>query len=98
MGYSDSDWAGDPSSRKSLSSGHVEADSCRLTSFLEGKDVATSSGMAEYNAMCSSSEELLDLRTILQHFVFSVNITLFLRLSGCAEYSAESWTGDVKAL
>ena len=33
--------------------------------------------MAEYNAMCSSAEELLDLRTILEHFGFSVNITLF---------------------
>ena len=28
VGYSDSDWAGDPSSRKSQSSGHVEADGC----------------------------------------------------------------------
>ena len=32
-GYSDSDWAGDPSSRKSQRSGHVEADGCPLTSF-----------------------------------------------------------------
>ena len=31
VGYSDSDWAGDPSSRKSQSSGHVEADGCPLT-------------------------------------------------------------------
>ena len=33
VGYSDSDWAGDPSSRKSQSSAHVEADGCPLTSF-----------------------------------------------------------------
>ena len=38
VGYSDSDWAGDPSSRKSQSSGHVEADGCPLTSFSRGKD------------------------------------------------------------
>ena len=33
VGYSDSDGAGDPSSRESQSSGHVEADGCPLTSF-----------------------------------------------------------------
>ena len=31
--YTDSDWAGHSSSRKSQSSGHVEADGCPLTSF-----------------------------------------------------------------
>ena len=31
VGYSDSDWVGDPSSRKSQSGGHVEADGCPLT-------------------------------------------------------------------
>ena len=54
VGYSGSDWAGDPSSRKSQSSGHVEADGCPLTSFSRRQNcVATSSGMAEYYAMCS---------------------------------------------
>ena len=78
VGYSDSDWAGDPSSRKSQSSGHVEADSCPLTSFSRRQScVATSSGMAECYAMCSTAEELLHLRTIPEHFGFSVNITLF---------------------
>ena len=33
--------------------------------------------MAEYHAICSTAEELLHLRTILEHFGFSVNITLF---------------------
>ena len=53
VGYSDSDWACDPSSRKSQSSGHVEADGCPLSSFSRRQScVATSSGMAEYCAMC----------------------------------------------
>ena len=68
VGYSDSDWAGDPSSRKSQSSGHVEADGCPLTSFSRRQScVATSSGMAEYYDMCSTSQELLHLRSILEH-------------------------------
>ena len=45
VGYSDSDWAGDPLSGKSQSSGHVEADGCALTSFSRRQScVATSSG------------------------------------------------------
>ena len=62
VGYSDSDWAGDPSSRKSQSSGHVEADGCPLTSFSRREScVAMSSGMmAEYYAMCSTAEEHCD--------------------------------------
>ena len=39
--YSDREWAGNPASRKSQSSGHVQTESC----------VATSSGMAVYYAM-----------------------------------------------
>ena len=33
--------------------------------------------MAEYYAMCSTAEELLHLRSILEHFGFRVNTTLF---------------------
>ena len=77
VGYSDSDWAGDPSSRKSQSSGHVEADGCPLTSFSRRQSCVATSGMAEYCAMCSTAEELLHMRTILEHFGFRVNTTLY---------------------
>ena len=78
LGCSDSDGAGDPSSRKSQSSGHVEADGCPLTSFSRRQScVATSSGMAEYCAMCSTAEELLHLRSIQEHFGLRVNTSLF---------------------
>ena len=44
VGYLDSDWAGDLSSRKSQSCGHVEADGCPLKSFSRRQScVATSS-------------------------------------------------------
>ena len=33
--------------------------------------------MAEYYAMCSTAEELVHLRTILEHFGFRLNTTLF---------------------
>ena len=80
VGYSDSDWAGDPSSRKSQGSGHVEEDGCPLTPFSRRQScVATSSGMAEYCAMCSTAEELLHLRTILEHFGFSVSDSVAAR-------------------
>ena len=42
VGYSDSDWAGDPASRKSQSSGHVDADGCKMASF--SLDVLDSGG------------------------------------------------------
>ena len=38
--------------------------------------LATSSGMAEYHAMCSTAEELIHLRSILEHFGFRVNTSL----------------------
>ena len=78
VGYSDSDWAGNPSSRKSQSCVHVEADGCTLTSFSRRQScVAMSSGLAEYCAMCSIAEDQLRLRSILEQFGFRVNTTLF---------------------
>ena len=99
VGYSDSDWAGDPSSRKSQSSGRVEAGGCPLTSFSRSRScVATSSGMAEYYAMCSTAEELFHLRTILEHFGFSVNITFFCDLVAAPGIAQRAGLGKVKAL
>ena len=78
MDFSDSDWAGDPASRKSQSSGHVDADGCPMASFsLRQSCVATSSGMAEYCATCSTAEEPLHLRSVMEQFEFKVNTTIF---------------------
>ena len=77
VSHLDSDWAGDPSSRKSQSSSHVEVDGCPLTSFFRRQICVATSGMAEYNAMCSVAEELLHLRSILEHFGFRVHTNLF---------------------
>ena len=99
VGYSDSDWVGDPSSRKSQSSGHVEADGCPLTSLSRRQSsAATSSGMADYNAMCSTAEALLHLRTILEHFGFRVNTTLYCDSVAPRGIAQRAGLGKVKAL
>ena len=99
VGYSDSDWAGDPSSRKSQSSGHVEADGCPLTSLSRKQScVATNSGMAECSAMCSTAEELLHLRTILEHFGFKVNATLYCDSVAARGIAQRAGLERVKAL
>ena len=93
VGYSDSDWADDPSSRKSQSSGHLEADGCPLTSFSRRQScVATSSGMAEYYTVAVTLENDPGALWIQSEHDPS------LRLSGCTRHCAESWIGNVKAL
>ena len=99
VGYSDSDWVGDPSSRKSQSSGHVEANGCPLTSFSRRQSsAATSSGMADYHAMCSTAEALLHLRAILEHFGFRVNTTLYCDSVAPRGIAQRAGLGKVKAL
>ena len=99
MRTSSSDWAGDPSSRKSQSSGHVEADNCPLMSFSRRQScVVTSSGMAEHCAMCSTAEELLQMKTILQHFGFTVNTTLYCYSEAARGIAQRAGLGKVKAL
>ena len=98
VGHSDRDWAGDPSSRQSQSSGHVEADGCPLTSLSRRQScVATSSGMTEYYAMRSTAEELLHLRTILEHFGFRVNTTLSCDSVAARGIAQRAGLGKVKA-
>ena len=76
VGFSDSERAGDQASRKSQSSGHVDADGCPLASCSRRQScVATSNSMAEYCAMCSIAEELLHMRSVLEHLEFKVNTT-----------------------
>ena len=99
VGYSDSDWAGDQASRKSQSSGHVEANNCPLLSSPEGRAVwRTSSGIAEFFAMCSTAEELLHLRTILEHFGFRVNTTLFCDSVAARGIAQRAGLGMLKTL
>ena len=54
--------------------------------------------MAEYCAMCSTAEELLHLRTILENFGFSVNITIFCDSMAARGTAQRAGLGKVKAL
>ena len=94
VGCSDSGWAGDPSSRKSQSSQW----SCPLTSNSRRQScVATTSGMAEYYAMCSTAEELLHLRSILEHFG-RVDTTLYCDSATARGIAQRAGLGKVQAL
>ena len=53
--------------------------------------------MAEYHAMCSTAEELLHLRTILEHFEFRVNTTLFCDSVAARRIAQRAGLGKVKA-
>ena len=87
-----SDWAGDLSSRKSKSSGHVEADGCLLTSFLEDRDVWLRAAEWQSTTRCAR------LRRNCYTLDSEVEHDPLLRLSACARHCAESWLGKVKAL
>ena len=51
-GWADSDWAGDVSTRRSQSSGHIEIDGCPVSGFSPRQSVeATSSGVAEFSTL-----------------------------------------------
>ena len=66
----------DPASRKSQSSGHEDADGSPMALLSRRQScVATSSGMAEDHAMCSTAEGLLHLRSVLEHFEFKMTTT-----------------------
>ena len=60
--------------------------------------MATSSGMAEHYAMCLTAEELLRLRSILKHFGFRVNTTLFCDSVAARDIAQRAGLEKVKAL
>ena len=54
--------------------------------------------MAEYFAMCSTAEELLHLRTVLEHFGFRVNTTLYCDSVAARGIAQRAGLEKVKAL
>ena len=54
--------------------------------------------MAEYFAMCSTAEELLHLRTVLEHFGFRVNTTLYCDSVPARGIAQRAGLEEVKAL
>ncbi len=78
IGFSDSDWAS-PSepSRRSITGGLIQVCGCTLTTWCKGQSLtATSSGEAEYYALCHAVSEGLYIQTLLteMHIPTSVRI------------------------
>jgi hypothetical protein len=98
-GYSDSDWAGDIATRKSQSSGHIQADSCPLLGFSRRQSViATSSGMAEYYAAAAVAEDLIMLRAVFEFFEYEVEANLFMDSAAARGMARREGVGKVKGL
>jgi len=78
-GFSDSDWASDKATRKSISSLHVEADECALFGRRARQSVISwSSGESEFLASASAGSETVLISAILRFFQFDVVVKLML--------------------
>ena len=76
-GWADSDWAGDVSTRRSQSSGHIEIDGSPVSGFSRRQAVvATSSGVAEFYTLCAAAEETMHLQDLLRFFDVECSSTL----------------------
>ena len=75
--YSDSDWAADERTRKSMSGGLLLYEGCAIKTWakLQGM-IAPSSAEAEYIAMMKGVQEALALRTMLLEMGLECNITV----------------------
>ena len=62
-------------------------------SIIFSRTESTSSGMAEYYAMCSTAEEATAFESTLEHFEFRVITTLFCGLGGSALDRSTFWIG-----
>ena len=98
-GFSDSDWAGDPHSRKSQSSVHVEADGAPVYSFSRRQAiVATSSGVAEFYAAAAVAEDVFHLKQIFEFFDFVVHAFVSLDSSAARGMMKREGVSKVRSL
>ena len=97
-GFSDSDWAGS-TDRKSQSSGALFVDGAPLYSFSRRQSViATSSGMAEFCAGCTTAEEMLLARDVLMFFGCQVEASLHVDSAAARGICRREGVGKFKAL
>ena len=98
VGYPDCDCAGDPSSRTSQSSGHVEADGCPLTCFLEDRAVWRRAAEWQSTTRCARlRRNYYTLRTILEHFGLRANTTRYCDSVAARGIAQRAGLGKVKA-
>ena len=98
-GWADSDWAGDVSTRRSQSSGHIEIDGCPVSGFSRRQAVeATSSGVAEFYALCAVAEEVMHLQDLLRFFDVECSSTLYSDSVAARGISRREGVGKLKGL
>ncbi len=79
VGYSDSDWAGDTTTRKSTSGGCITIGGCAIKSWARTqRTVALSSGEAELYAANRTAQELLGIRSLGKDLGMVLNCKLLI--------------------
>ena len=98
-GSSDADWGDEQATRRSKTSGHIEADGCPLYGFVRRQGAtATSSAVAEFYAATGVSEELLLFKEILTFFGYVVDCVLLLDANAAKGISMRLGCGRIKHL
>ena len=98
-GWADSDWAGDVSTRRSQSSGHIEIDGCPVSGFSRRQAVvATSSGVAEFYALCAVAEEVMHPQDLLRFFDVECSSTLYSDSVAARGIARREGVGKLKGL
>ena len=97
-GFSDSDWAGS-TDRKSQSSGALFVDGTPLYSFSRRQSlIATSTGMAEFNAGCATAEEMLLALDVPTFFGCQVEASLHMDSAAARGICRREGVGKVNSL
>ena len=97
--YSDSDWAGDLTSRNSRTSGHVECDGCPMFSVSTRQDpIALSSTEAEWYAGARVLSEALGLRAVFEFMGYEVKMRWHCDNSAARQIARREGCGRIKHL
>ena len=98
-GYSDTDWAKDQATRKSLSCGILMIGGAVINSYSRSQTVvATSSGEAEFYGLAALSSEAMFVVNMLGELGFSFKGHLFADSSSAKSMASRTGVGKVKHL
>jgi len=96
---SDSDWAQDPESRKSISCGALEIGGCSQGVFVRGQStLASSSGEAEFLAAGSTANEAVGLAGVYEELGFPLQVVLQLDSTAAIGMIQRRGTGKIRHL
>ena len=97
--FSDSDWAGDQTDRKSISCGVFRCGDCTLSEFSRGQAIqALSSAEAEYYAAVSVAADGLHLQQVLDHMKIKTVVRIRMDSSAGKAIAQRLGVGRVRCL